>query len=316
MCCIHLHFRNRFHVSGNTPPHQTYASKASLIKTKQKRVTILDSIRCKPSYSATCSSKVESCGTVLVLGWCWWRWWWWWWRLRFHAGWCWEHEVTEASRVTSWTVACHQPLLVMKGVSNIVQQINCGNNRYLKNKKRPLPCCEQGQGGRRWTRLDTRGRVGHIWYWDRRAQVSDQDSRTLFVTYTYRMCSEVKRWRCPEECAKEQYNTNNTNWRDQNIPNISRIYSKWPWSLSWYGISWAWTAKLLFQVLEQSPSHICCGGGGRYLLNGRYQHLVYWTLCPYRWWKGAYCCTCAADGAICRQLLCRVKTSASTVVLP
>jgi len=32
-----------------------------------------------------------------------------------------------------------------------------------------------------------------------------QDSRSLFVTYTYRMCSEMEKWRCPAECATEQY---------------------------------------------------------------------------------------------------------------
>jgi len=32
-----------------------------------------------------------------------------------------------------------------------------------------------------------------------------QDSRTILVTSTYRMCSEMKKWRCPVECATEQY---------------------------------------------------------------------------------------------------------------
>jgi len=46
-----------------------------------------------------------------------------------------------------------------------------------------------------------------------------QDSRSLNVTHTG--CA-VKL--CPAECAKEQYNTNNMNWRDQNI-RISTIFT-------------------------------------------------------------------------------------------
>jgi len=40
------------------------------------------------------------------------------------------------------------------------------------------------------------------------------------------MCSSMKKWRCPGECAKVQYNTNNTNWWEQMIHNIYSIYRK------------------------------------------------------------------------------------------
>lgn len=52
--------------------------------------------------------------------------------------------------------------------------------------------------------------------------------RKMFIrhTHTCRMCSEMKEWRCPTEWAKEQYNTNIRNWRDQNFHNINGINSK------------------------------------------------------------------------------------------
>jgi len=54
------------------------------------------------------------------------------------------------------------------------------------------------------------------------AMTKIQDSRTLMVTYTYRMCSEMKKWRCPAECATEQIQIT----RDSNVYTIYNLYSK------------------------------------------------------------------------------------------
>jgi len=50
-----------------------------------------------------------------------------------------------------------------------------------------------------------------------------QDSSSLIVTYTYKMCNEMKKWQCPVECATEQYTiTNITNSRE--IIRISTLF--------------------------------------------------------------------------------------------
>jgi len=48
----------------------------------------------------------------------------------------------------------------------------------------------------------------------------------LILDSRFKKLNGMKKWRCPAECAKEQYNTNNMNWRDQNSHNIYSIYSK------------------------------------------------------------------------------------------
>jgi len=51
-----------------------------------------------------------------------------------------------------------------------------------------------------------------------RACACVQGSRSFSVTYTYRMCSEMKKWQRPAECAKEHYNT-------RQITRISTIFT-------------------------------------------------------------------------------------------
>jgi len=49
------------------------------------------------------------------------------------------------------------------------------------------------------------------------------------VTYTYRTCDEVKKWRCPAECATEQYKYHKCHklkGKNQNIHTIYNLYSK------------------------------------------------------------------------------------------
>ena len=47
-----------------------------------------------------------------------------------------------------------------------------------------------------------------------------QDSRTLMVTYTYRICSEMKKWRFPAECATEQIQVT----KESNIDYFQQVF--------------------------------------------------------------------------------------------
>jgi len=56
--------------------------------------------------------------------------------------------------------------------------------------------------------------------------------RPFTITYIYRICREMKKWRCPAECATEQYKyqqISQLKGKNHNI-HISLVYKATPWS--------------------------------------------------------------------------------------